>query len=222
MSLRSNFIYIRDWVNAKFLKKSEISSYYTKEEVDAYTNLLKSDVDSKLLTSVYQNDEDVIASALTELNERIISQKEDIKSIQDEDEKVIAIALSRLNDKISELTDGRKYKGGAILDLSGTNNPNYTVQTGQLGDEKVLNDDIVTAIENDEVFTIYANNNNGGVPQIFHIATATWNNTNTTKLFYGLEVTLDSTVQNYPYNNSCDYIYVDLETGVFGFGSGCD
>ena len=47
--------------------------------------------------------------------------------------------------------DPRQYRGGAILDLTGPDNPNYTIQVGEYDRTLfLLNDDVFTALTNDK------------------------------------------------------------------------
>lgn len=107
MSLKSNFTYIRDWINLHFLKKEDVdlNQYSTHEEVlnhheevlnqlKSYAN--KSELDNYLTINDYKSDEEIVAEALVDLDSRIgkgvIGEKE---------EKVIAIALHDLNNRIN-------------------------------------------------------------------------------------------------------------------------
>ena len=120
MSLKKNFEYIRDWVNAKFLKKVDVdlNKYYTKTESDNNITKAIKDIDYFML-----------------IEDHVV------------DEEIITHALNDLHNRINKLTDSRLYGGGAILDLSGENNPNYT----KSDDNFLLNDNVFDAIINKKV-----------------------------------------------------------------------
>lgn len=100
MSLKSNFRYIKDWINAKFLRKSAIEAYYNKEEIDSSVKFINSKIETYTLLKDSIINEEVIASALIDLNNRIIECDNNIK-VKEGEEKVIALALSDLNSRIN-------------------------------------------------------------------------------------------------------------------------
>lgn len=121
MSIKSNYIYIKNWIESKFLKKESIEDYYTKTEVDDIINATSEQLDSindYLSKSDYLSDEDVIASSLVDLDTRIKTLSENINNalslkIGQEEEKVIAIALNDLNEKTSSMitSDSPSFTG---------------------------------------------------------------------------------------------------------------
>ena len=104
MSLKSNYSYIRDWINQHFLKKEDVdlTQYPTHTELSDELEhfATKDDLDSQLSSYVelsdYKIDEDVIATALTDLDNRIGDSV-----IGEKEEKVIATALVDLNNRMS-------------------------------------------------------------------------------------------------------------------------
>lgn len=126
MSLKTNIEYIRDWVNAKFLRKSEIKSYYTKEEIDNTIDEVRVDTNLYLSKEEYETEEEIIASALTDLDQRIVNLKDETDAegfLGKDEEKVIAMALSDLNRRVSSALDSPTFTGTptAPTATSGTN-----------------------------------------------------------------------------------------------------
>ena len=111
MSLKSNYEYIRDWCNHRFLKKSDqvkvdLSNYYTKTEVDSQLSNIdlseyaKQDdlmdfaqyANSQYMgITDYQSDEKVIAASLNDLNSRIKTVEDVIKVASNGDVFVVGI-----------------------------------------------------------------------------------------------------------------------------------
>lgn len=128
MSLKSNYSYIRDWINQHFLKKEDVdlTQYPTHTELSDELEhfATKDDLDSQLSSYVelydYKIDEDVIATALTDLDNRIgdgvIGEKE---------EKVIALALTDLDTRVSASAplDSPQFTGAPLAPTAnaGTN-----------------------------------------------------------------------------------------------------
>lgn len=111
MSLRSNYEYIRDWVNAKFLKKEDattiLDSYATKENVnEAFSDYSENlNIDQYLTKKEYDVEENIIASALTDLDARIENLPNTGKVLGEKEEKVIAHVLIDLNDRLETIED---------------------------------------------------------------------------------------------------------------------
>lgn len=85
MSLKSNFEYIRDWCNHRFLRRDEkvdvdLSNYYTKDEVDSNISSATPDLSEYMTVEDYQTDEEVVAAALNDLDGRIKTVAEDVKA----------------------------------------------------------------------------------------------------------------------------------------------
>lgn len=189
MSLKKNFEYIRDWVNAKFLKKTDIdlNKYYTKTESDNNISKAINDIDYYMLTEDYITDE-----------------------------KVIVRALNDLHNRINELTDGRKYKGGAILDLSGTNNPNYTKNN----DDFLLNDDVFEAIINKNIMIIMMEDRpNDSRENLEYVDPPTM-------FYYHGDRTVSTDVPinciGYKMNNSCGWLMINKTTKMLHYENHCD
>lgn len=101
MSLKSNYTYIRDWITEKFIKKEDIniSNYPTHTEVSdtlkSYAE--KSELDDYLRLNDYKVEENIIASALTDLDNRTDG------AIREKEEKVIAISLLDINSRMENV-----------------------------------------------------------------------------------------------------------------------
>lgn len=132
MSLRSNYAYIRDWVNTLFLKKTDIDldQYYTKEEVDDEVDSARVDTSLYMSKEEYQPEEEVIASALIDLNSRINSVTEDNINgfIGEDEEKVIALALTDLDERVNSI--GESLISDIQMNGSSVTNNNGTVNLG--------------------------------------------------------------------------------------------
>lgn len=106
------------------------------------------DMGDYMLAEVYQDDEEVIAAAFNDLNTRLIN------------------IARELNNKIDTL-DNRIYRTGAILDLTGENNPNYTVNNN---DEAVLNETCFNAVVNNKISIVLAELPSGQPVPLFAVA----------------------------------------------------
>lgn len=106
MSLKSNYTYIRDWINEKFLKKSDVdlTQYPTHEEVSD-TFATKTELDSYLSIDDYRNEEEIIAASLTDLDNRIEELPNSGIVLGENEERVIAIVLSYLNSRLDNTED---------------------------------------------------------------------------------------------------------------------
>lgn len=107
MSLKSNYSYIRDWINTLFLKKTDIdlTQYYTKNEVNNEVDSARVDTTLYVSKDEYQPDEEVVASALKDLNNKINSITEDNVNgfVGEKEEKVIALALTDLDNRVDSI-----------------------------------------------------------------------------------------------------------------------
>ena len=113
MSLKSNYAFIRDWVNSKFLKKEDVdlSLYETKQNSNQFISEVennyakKSELDSYLTISDYENEEEIIAASLTDLDRRIEDLPNSGIVLGQNEEKVIAEALLDLNGRLETIED---------------------------------------------------------------------------------------------------------------------
>lgn len=105
------------------------------------------DTNDFMLASVYQDDEEVIAAAFNNLNDRL-------KNLS-----------SQLNERIDKL-DNRIYNNGAILDLTGYNNPNYD----WVDDKRVLNEKCFNAVNSGQIGIILDQTNESQVVPLFAVA----------------------------------------------------
>lgn len=109
MSLKSNYSFIRDWINAKFLKKEDVdlTQYQTHEEVQAdyqyidQTYAKKTDLNGFLT----EDDEQIIAASLTDLDRRIEDLPNSGVVLGEKEEKVIAEALIDLNNRVGVIEE---------------------------------------------------------------------------------------------------------------------
>lgn len=137
MSLKSNYEYIRDWCNHRFLKKSDqvkvdLSNYYTKTEVDSQLSNIDLSEYAKqddlqdfaqyaagqyMGITTYQSDEKVIAASLNDLNSRI-------KTVEDA-------------DYASQIEDAAIWENGSgtnsiqVADSLGSSAGNYSTTEGK-------------------------------------------------------------------------------------------
>lgn len=129
MSLKSNYSYIRDWINTLFLKKTDIdlTQYYTKNEVNNEVDSARVDTTLYVSKDEYQPDEEVVASALKDLNSKINSITEDNVNgfVGEKEEKVIALALTDLDTRVSASAplDSPQFTGAPLAPTAnaGTN-----------------------------------------------------------------------------------------------------
>lgn len=104
MSLKSNYTFIRDWINTHFLKKEDVdlTQYSTHEEVsdtlESYVE--KSELENYLTVTDYKSDEEIVAEALVDLDNRIGESV-----LGQNEEKVIAHVLTDLNNRIEDRED---------------------------------------------------------------------------------------------------------------------
>lgn len=101
MSLKRNYSYIRDWVLAHFLKKTDVdlTQYPTHEEVsDIYAS--KEDLNDYLSLDQYSKEEEIIAASLTDLDNRFENLSDNDSIMGEDEEKVIAYVLTDFNNKI--------------------------------------------------------------------------------------------------------------------------
>ena len=104
MSLKSNYSFIRDWINTKFLKKEDVdlTQYQTHEEAQDDNQYIdrtyakKTDL-NRFLT---EDDEQIIAASLTDLDKRIEDLPNSGIILGEKEEKVIAEALISLNNRV--------------------------------------------------------------------------------------------------------------------------
>ena len=96
-----------------------------------------------------------------------------LASVYQDDEEVIAAAFNNLNDRINALNvaltkrDNRLYNNGAILDLTGENNPNYSWSDN---DERILNETCFNAIKNNQIGIIFDQIESGQAVPLFAVA----------------------------------------------------
>lgn len=101
MSLKSNYAYIRDWINVHFLKKEDIDLTIYPTESEIYDNFpTKEQVQNTFLSKdEYSKEEEIIASSLVDLDGRIKALPENLDFVGSSEEEVISHALNYLNNK---------------------------------------------------------------------------------------------------------------------------
>lgn len=145
-----------------------------------------------------------------------------------DDEEVIAAALNDLNSRILALSDQRLYRGGAILDLSGENNPNLTIDksAGQNYFQWVmtLSDTAFNAIANGQVAIILMPQYNiqGSPIGMYFKCTVTWDLNSDDYYFSGANLDYRDEIRSDILSSSCNYIWIDHQNKTLGVGNGCD
>lgn len=102
--------------------------------------------------SEYLKDEEVIAFAFNDLNDRLDALAVDM-----------ATRLSEVYSAINTI-DNRKYNKGAILDLTGSNNPNYTIDAQE---NMILSPTAALAVAHNEIAVILINLDENKVAPLF-------------------------------------------------------